>query len=63
MIEDGIYAIRIDDELMVKRIQRLANGDTTLISDNAAHEEQTIPGNRAETLKIIGRAVWGGRKL
>ncbi len=55
--------IRIDDDLMVKRIQRLANDNITIISDNAVYKEQAIPGNRAETLNIIARAVWSGRKL
>lgn len=63
VIDDGIYAIRVNDTLMVKRIQRLASGELIIKSDNPAYKEQMISNAQAEDLRIIGRLVWIGRKV
>lgn len=62
VIDDAIYAIRINDTLMVKRIQKMADGSLIIKSDNPAYKEQIIPKYQVESLKIIGRSVWFGRR-
>ena len=60
---DGIYVLRTDDGLVVKRLQRMITGDIYIKSDNPAYEVQTVPRDRLDQVHILGRAVWLGRHL
>jgi phage repressor protein C with HTH and peptisase S24 domain/DNA-binding XRE family transcriptional regulator len=60
---DGIYVLRTDDGLVVKRLQRMITGDIYIKSDNPAYEVQTVPHDRLDQVRILGRAVWLGRHL
>ncbi len=61
---DGIYVLRMDGSLLVKRLQRLPGRQVKVTSDNPAYEPFNIsletPG---EDLAIIGRVVWTGRRM
>jgi len=54
---EGIYIIRLDDHLYAKRLQRNFDG-VSIISENSAYREITVPRDRIDELEIIGRAVW-----
>ncbi|KQX19546.1 MULTISPECIES: S24 family peptidase [unclassified Sphingomonas] len=56
----GIYVLRLDDLLMVKRLIRDERG-LVVHSDNPAHA--AITGFDPATLQVIGRVLWCGRKL
>jgi phage repressor protein C with HTH and peptisase S24 domain len=61
-IRDGIYVLRRDDELLVKRVAASpASRRITLKSDNPAYP--TWPDLDLAHLTIIGRVVWAGRKV
>lgn len=63
-VENGrIYAIRIADELLVKRIQIKTDRSIVLISDNPAYERETLSEDRAIALHVVGRVDWVWRKL
>ena len=55
---DGVYCLRFDDELYIKRIQRDIGGTLTMLSDNPLYQPRTI--NRADLPQtaIIGRIVY-----
>ena len=59
----GIYAINIDDTLLVKRLDRLLNGSLVIISDNPAYPKQEMTPEDASTLRLVGRVVWFGRQI
>ncbi len=62
--QDGIYVVRIDGTLLVKRVQRLPAGQIRVTSENPAYEPFIIsPADPSENLTIIGRVVWMGRRL
>lgn len=65
-LKDGVYVLRVDDALMVKRLQRLPGERLRVISDNPAYQafEVDLKG-RSGSLQIIGRVVyaWGGRRF
>ncbi len=52
---DGIYVLRRDHDLEVKRLQRRPDDSLKIISDNPAYESATVPGN---SVLIIGRVIW-----
>jgi len=57
-----IYAIRHDDQLLIKRLVKTAEGGITAKSDNPEFQDVdlSLPDNG---LQIIGRAFWYGAKL
>ena len=60
-IIDGIYVLRRESTLLVKRLQLLENGIIRLISDNKKYEPEELPlSKHAESLSILGRVVWSG---
>lgn len=61
--QDAIYAFAVDGELRVKRIQRLFDGSLIIKSDNPEYTTETLTPGQAETINIIGRVVWSGRRM
>lgn len=61
-LRDGIYVLRLDDSLMVKRLARQPAGKGVSIrSDNPEYPSwQNIDPAR---INIVGRVLWYGRKL
>ncbi len=61
-LRDGIYVLRIDDALMVKRLaMNPVVRSLTIKSDNPAYPEWSNCDPAA--INIIGRVIWVGRKL
>ncbi len=61
-LRDGVYVLRLDDALMVKRLAlNPVGGRVAVRSDNPAYP--SWPDCPAEDINIIGRVVWVGRKL
>ncbi|MCG9059443.1 helix-turn-helix transcriptional regulator [Laribacter hongkongensis] len=62
--KDGLYVLRIDGDLVVKRVQRLPAGKLAIISANEAYITFDIdPNDLSQDFAIIGRVVWFGRQL
>jgi phage repressor protein C with HTH and peptisase S24 domain len=57
---DGIYVMRRENLLEVKRLQRRPDGSLNIISDNPAYAPAIIA---ADTIQIIGRVVWAAGRL
>jgi phage repressor protein C with HTH and peptisase S24 domain len=61
-LQDGIYVLRRDDALLVKRIAlHPARSTLTIASDNPAYASWTDCA--AHEVEIIGRVVWAGRRI
>lgn len=61
-LRDGIYILRLDGALVVKRIVLAADRASVMIrSDNPAWPE--LPPCLLSELDLIGRVVWTGRRL
>ncbi len=60
-MRDGIYVIRMDDVLMVKRLSFGPNKHVDVISDNPSYSNWRDVDGAA--LVIIGPVIWVGRKL
>lgn len=58
--QDGIYVIRHDSGLAVKRIQRRPDGKLLVRSDNPVYESMVVA---AERVRILGRVVWSGGRI
>lgn len=62
---DGIYVLRLDGTLLVKRLQKLPGGVIKVSSDNRSYEPFSLKLEEMEgqDMAIIGRVVWVGRKV
>ena len=61
-LRDGIYVLRLDGGLMVKRLAfNPVSRSVTIRSDNDAYP--SWPDCDPERLELVGRAVWVGRRL
>jgi phage repressor protein C with HTH and peptisase S24 domain len=61
-LRDGIYVIRAEDVLVVKRVALHPVGRTvTLQSDNPAYPDW--PNCDLDSIHFIGRVIWAGRKI
>lgn len=61
-LRDGIYVLRIDDALVVKRIALNPVGRRlTVQSDNPAYPDW--PDCGLDDIKPIGRVIWSGRRI
>lgn len=59
---DGVYVLRLDDALVVKRLARAPqSGRIAVLSDNAAYP--SWPELEAARVAIVGRVVWVGKRL
>lgn len=61
-LREGIFAFRTGDELRVKRLRRLVDG-IEIRSDNDRYPPETLHGDAADELTIIGSVIWTGTAL
>ena len=61
-MRDGIYVLRVDDALVVKRLALNPMGRrVTVQSDNPAYPDW--PDCGLDEINCIGRVIWSGRKI
>jgi SOS-response transcriptional repressor LexA len=61
-LRDGIYVLRIEDALVVKRVApHPAGGTLSIRSDNEAYP--SWPDCDPAAVEIVGRVVWVGRRI
>lgn len=52
---DGVFLIRMGDELRIKRVQRVAGGALMLISDNTHYPPELLKPQDMKDVEILGR--------
>jgi phage repressor protein C with HTH and peptisase S24 domain len=57
-LRDGIYVLRVDGALMVKRLVREGDG-FAVRSDNPRADPVDLAGG----VDVVGRVLWAGRRL
>ena len=61
--DSGVYVLQFDGKLKVKRIHSKSDGSVDLISDNSRYPTESLVGELAQGLKVVGRVVWCGRRM
>ncbi|WP_130472775.1 LexA family transcriptional regulator [Candidatus Magnetaquicoccus inordinatus] len=61
--QDAIYAFHWEEGLFVKRIQRRGRNLFEALSDNPLYRTIVLDPQNSETLRIIGRVVWAGKRM
>ncbi|MEO0356476.1 MAG: S24 family peptidase [Cyanobacteria bacterium P01_A01_bin.3] len=63
-IEHGIYLVKLEDRILLKRLQYLPGKTIRLLSDNPAYEAFSLHlSERRSLLNIMGHVVWYSHKF
>jgi len=54
---DGVYVLRLWESLHVKRVQRVAQDEYRIVSDNPIYKDLTITADDSDGFMIVGRVV------
>jgi phage repressor protein C with HTH and peptisase S24 domain len=57
ILAGAIYAVGIDDTIMVKRVEKHPN-KLVLLSDNKDYSPIYLQGNEINSVRIIGKVIW-----
>jgi phage repressor protein C with HTH and peptisase S24 domain len=62
---EGVYILRLNGMLVVKRLQAMPGGRVRIISDNAAFTSFDVTNAElgGSDIRVIGRVVWIGRRI
>jgi len=58
--DDGVYVLRVGNDLPIKRIQRLPDDSLAIRSDNAAYERLVAA---PDMIVLLGRVIWVAGRL
>jgi phage repressor protein C with HTH and peptisase S24 domain len=61
--DNAVYVLQLNGSLLVKRIQHKLDGSVIVKSDNAIYEPERVGSEMVDSLNIIGRVVWCGRRM
>jgi hypothetical protein len=59
-LREGIHVVRVDDAVLVKRLDTGRPGFVALVSDNSIYARVELP---AREVQVVGRVVWKGGRL
>ena len=62
ILAGAIYAVGIDDTVMVKRVEKHPN-KLVLLSDNGSYSPIYLQGAELQTVRVIGKVIWIGREF
>ncbi len=62
ILAGAIYAIGIDDTVMVKRIEKLPD-KLVLISENTGYSTTYLQGEEINSVRILGKVIWICREI
>jgi transcriptional regulator with XRE-family HTH domain len=62
VFSEGVHVLRVDDAMLIKRVQRLPGKMLRITSENPDYEPFEIRANdeSSRDFQVIGRVVWGG---
>ncbi len=60
---EGIFILRMGEDLLVKRLQPLEGGRVLAKSDNPAYSPFEIKGQEDSETAVVGRVVWVGKRV
>ncbi|MGP1385715.1 MAG: XRE family transcriptional regulator [Thainema sp.] len=63
-VNHGIYLLKLDDHILIKRLQYVAEHTLRVLSDNLAYENFSLElSEQSLSVSLMGKVVWFSRKL
>lgn len=63
VIDSAIYVLRLDHQLLVKRLQRFVDGAIDVISENPAYRTERIEPHRVADLDVVGQVKLSSHRV
>ncbi|WP_423196765.1 XRE family transcriptional regulator [Cupriavidus sp. H19C3] len=66
MVNNSIHVIRVEGEILVKRLRKEIGGGVLIVSDNPdkhRYPDISVPVDKEEYVTIIGKVFWMGARL
>lgn len=60
---EGLFAFKVGEETLVRRIQRTLDGAFTVIADNKEYPSQALTDKAAGKLDVVGKVILYSRKV
>ncbi len=60
VVDGKIYAVAVDDAVVLKRVERESDR-ITLFSENADYPPEILTKDRADSVRIVGKMIWASR--
>lgn len=60
---NGIYLIKVNDVVMVRRLSYEFDGSIELIADSSSYKNVTLAPEQQNNLNVLAKVVWHGSKL
>ncbi|MCM2973478.1 XRE family transcriptional regulator [Larsenimonas suaedae] len=54
---DGVFLVRVGDALRIKRVQQMAGGALSLVSDNNRYQPELVPPERLGEVEVLGQVL------
>ncbi len=58
IVAGSVYALGIDDVIMIKRVEKHPPGRLVLISDNSRYAPIYLQGDEIRSVRVIGKVIW-----
>jgi len=62
ILAGAVYAVGVDDTIMVKRVEKHPN-KLVLLSENRDYSPIFLKGSECQSVRIIGKVIWVGREF
>ena len=62
ILAGAVYAVGVDDTIMVKRVEKHPN-KLVLLSENRDYAPIFLKGSECQSVRIIGKVIWVGREF
>jgi phage repressor protein C with HTH and peptisase S24 domain len=62
-LKDGIWAVRIGDGLLIKRLAVDPDGTIHILSDNAAYPARHLPRHETEGFAVVGKVLMVAKRV
>ncbi|KXV60234.1 repressor [Acetobacter tropicalis] len=56
----GLFALAVDDSILIRRLERRLGGGLRVIADNDRYPPQDLTQDEVSDLKIVGEVLWSG---
>jgi len=54
----GLFAVRRNGTVVVRRLEKLANGTLLLSGDNPSARTSMVPPDRRKSVEVVGKVIW-----
>jgi hypothetical protein len=63
IVDNAIYALELNGNFVVKRVQKFISGAINILSDNTKYMPEFLSPEQTNNINVVGRVIWVGGKV